>query len=67
MLNELRARLRHDRAQESQGSEYRAVVLCVGKAGPMLLQTRGVLYTAITRARALLIHRRGRAVSSPIT
>jgi len=33
---------------KSQGSEYRAVVLCIGRAGPMLL-TRSVLYTAITR------------------
>ena len=39
---------------KSQGSEYRAVVLCIGKAGPMLL-TRSVLYTAITRAKSLLI------------
>ena len=39
---------------KSQGSEYRAVVLAVGRAGPMLL-TRSVLYTAITRAKDLLI------------
>ena len=39
---------------KSQGSEYRAVVLCIGRAGPMLL-TRSVLYTAITRAKSLLI------------
>ena len=39
---------------KSQGSEYRAVILAVGKAGPML-QTRSVLYTAITRAKSLLI------------
>ena len=39
---------------KSQGSEYRAVVLCIGKAGPILL-TRSVLYTAITRAKSLLI------------
>ena len=39
---------------KAQGSEYRAVVLCIGKAGPMLL-TRSVLYTAITRAKSLLI------------
>ena len=40
---------------KAQGSEYRAVIL-VGRAtaAPMLL-TRGVLYTAITRARELLI------------
>ena len=30
------------------------VVLCIGRAGPMLL-TRSVLYTAITRAKSLLI------------
>ncbi len=39
---------------KSQGSEYRAVILSVGRAGPMLL-TRSVLYTAITRAKSLLI------------
>lgn len=39
---------------KSQGSEYRAVVLAVLDNSPMLL-TRGVLYTAITRARELLI------------
>lgn len=39
---------------KSQGSEYRAVILSLGKAGPMLL-TRSVLYTAITRAKSLLI------------
>ena len=39
---------------KSQGSEYRAVVLTVLDNSPMLL-TRGVLYTAITRARELLI------------
>lgn len=39
---------------KSQGSEYRAVILSIGKAGPMLL-TRSVLYTAITRAKNLLI------------
>jgi exodeoxyribonuclease V alpha subunit len=39
---------------KSQGSEYRAVILSVGSAAPLLL-TRGVLYTAITRARELLI------------
>ena len=39
---------------KSQGSEYRAVILSVGKAGPMLL-TRSVLYTAVTRAKSLLI------------
>ncbi|MBU5434110.1 ATP-dependent RecD-like DNA helicase [Pseudoflavonifractor sp. MSJ-37] len=39
---------------KAQGSEYRAVILAVSKGAPMLL-TRGVLYTAITRARELLI------------
>lgn len=39
---------------KSQGSEYRAVVLSVSKANPYLL-TRSVLYTAVTRARELLI------------
>ena len=39
---------------KAQGSEYRAVVLSVSDGPPMLL-TRGVLYTAITRARELLI------------
>jgi exodeoxyribonuclease V alpha subunit len=39
---------------KSQGSEYRAVVLCVC-GGPKQLLYRGVLYTAVTRARELLI------------
>ena len=39
---------------KSQGSEYRAVVLCLC-GGPQMLLTRSVLYTAITRARKLLI------------
>ena len=39
---------------KAQGSEYRAVILSVSDGVPMLL-TRGVLYTAITRARELLI------------
>ena len=39
---------------KSQGSEYRAVVLSAVDAAPMLL-TRGVLYTAITRAKELLV------------
>ena len=39
---------------KSQGSEYRAVILSTVEAAPMLL-TRGVLYTAMTRARELLI------------
>ncbi len=39
---------------KSQGSEYRAVVLCLCE-GPQQLLHRGVLYTAVTRARELLI------------
>ncbi len=39
---------------KSQGSEYRAVVLCL-TGGPQPLLHRGVLYTAVTRARELLI------------
>ncbi len=39
---------------KSQGSEYRAVVLCAWRGTP-LLHTRSILYTAITRARELLI------------
>ncbi len=39
---------------KSQGSEYRAVVLTALDTAPRLL-TRGVLYTAITRARELLV------------
>ena len=39
---------------KSQGSEYRAVILSAFAGSPYLL-TRSVLYTAITRARELLI------------
>ena len=39
---------------KSQGSEYRAVILALS-AGSQMLMTRGVLYTAVTRARELLI------------
>ncbi len=39
---------------KSQGSEYRAVILAAWNAHPNLLN-RSVLYTAITRARELLI------------
>lgn len=39
---------------KSQGSEYSAVILAAVSGAPMLL-TRGVLYTAITRAKDLLI------------
>ena len=41
-------------AHKSQGSEYRAVIFVPFAGAPMLL-TRGVLYTAVTRARELLI------------
>ena len=39
---------------KSQGSEYRAVILAAWNGSPYLL-SRSVLYTAITRARELLI------------
>ena len=39
---------------KSQGSEYRAVVLCAWRGTPLLL-SRSILYTAVTRARELLI------------
>ena len=39
---------------KSQGSEYRAVIL-VAAPGSSLLNTRSILYTAITRAKELLI------------
>ena len=39
---------------KSQGSEYRAVVLAAWNASPYLL-SRSILYTAITRARDLLV------------
>lgn len=39
---------------KSQGSEYRAVILSLNPVAQMLL-TRGVLYTAVTRAKELLI------------
>ena len=39
---------------KSQGSEYRAVVLSAWNASPYLL-SRSILYTAITRAKELLI------------
>ncbi len=39
---------------KAQGSEYRAVILALG-GGSQLLMTNAVLYTAITRARELLI------------
>ena len=39
---------------KSQGSEYRAVVLSAWNASPLLL-SRNILYTAISRARELMI------------
>jgi len=39
---------------KSQGSEYRAVILCLCST-PSQLMHRGVLYTAVTRARQILI------------
>jgi len=39
---------------KAQGSEYRAVILALGGTSQMLM-TRGVLYTAVTRAKELLI------------
>lgn len=39
---------------KSQGSEYRAVILAAWSGSPYLL-SRSVLYTAVTRARELLI------------
>jgi len=39
---------------KSQGSEYHAVILAMTPAAPMLL-TRSVLYTAMTRAKELLV------------
>ena len=44
---------------KSQGSEYRAVVL-VAWPGSSYLLTRSVLYTAVTRAKSLLIAVGGR-------
>ncbi len=39
---------------KSQGSEYRAVIICLQDAAPML-QTRSVLYTAVARAKELAV------------
>ena len=39
---------------KSQGSEYPAILLPLSYAGPML-QTRNLLYTAVTRARRMVI------------
>lgn len=53
MLNELEPAYAMT-VHKSQGSEYRAVILSALQGAPMLL-TRSILYTAITRARELLI------------
>jgi exodeoxyribonuclease V alpha subunit len=53
MLNELEPAFAMT-VHKSQGSEYRAVVLAALDGAPMLL-SRGVLYTAITRAKELLV------------
>ena len=39
---------------KAQGSEYRAVILVLASSSQMLL-TRDILYTAVTRAKELLI------------
>lgn len=39
---------------KAQGSEFRAVILCLA-ANSQMLMTRDVLYTAVTRARELLV------------
>lgn len=39
---------------KSQGSEYHTVILAMTAAAPQLL-TRGILYTAMTRAKSLLV------------
>jgi exodeoxyribonuclease V alpha subunit len=39
---------------KSQGSEYRAVILSLMKSAPSLM-SRAILYTAVTRAKELLI------------
>ena len=39
---------------KSQGSEYKAVILSLSSSSQMLL-TRDVLYTAVTRAKQLLV------------
>ena len=53
MLNELEPAYAMT-VHKSQGSEYRAVVLAASQGSPLLL-TRSILYTAITRARELLV------------
>ena len=51
---------------KAQGSEYRAVILAALDGAPQLL-TRGVLYTAVTRARELLILVGDEAIVSSMT
>ncbi|MBQ6539715.1 MAG: ATP-binding domain-containing protein, partial [Oscillospiraceae bacterium] len=51
---------------KSQGSEYKAVVFAAVKSPPMLL-TRSILYTAITRARELLVIVGDRGIISTMT
>ena len=53
MLNELEPAYAMT-VHKSQGSEYRAVILVAWNGSPYLL-SRSVLYTAVTRARELLI------------
>ena len=53
MLNELEPAYAMT-VHKSQGSEYRAVILCLWNGSPYLL-SRSILYTAITRARELMI------------
>jgi len=53
MLNELEPAYAIT-VHKSQGSEYRAVILAAWNGSPYLL-SRSVLYTAVTRARELLI------------
>ena len=53
MLNELEPAYAMT-VHKSQGSEYRAVILVAWNSAPQLL-SRSILYTAVTRARELLI------------
>ncbi|MBQ7119003.1 MAG: ATP-dependent RecD-like DNA helicase [Oscillospiraceae bacterium] len=53
MLNELELAYAMT-VHKSQGSEFRAVILVAGESSPTLLH-RNILYTAMTRARELLI------------
>ena len=53
MLNELELAYAVT-VHKAQGSEYRAVVMAAVPAARSLM-TRGILYTALTRARGLMI------------